>query len=187
MSQQVILVDEIDRPIGEGEKLSVHQTGELHRAFSVFLFDAGGRWLLQRRHPTKYHSGGLWTNTCCSHPAPGQETGDAARERLYVEMGIQTPLEPLFRFHYRAEFENALIEHELDHVFIGQFDGAPVPNDAEVCDWRWLDTPSLLKELADYPYEFTYWFRIAVPRVLGARRHPDTRRDVAVDGPEDSG
>lgn len=166
MAREVILVDEHDRPVGRREKLLAHQRGELHRAFSVFLFDSAGRWLLQRRHTSKYHSGGLWTNTCCSHPAPGEETGAAARARLREEMGIDAPLEPLFQFTYRAAFDNGLIEHELDHVFTGTFDGSPKPDPTEVSDWRWVETVDLLRELDVYPENFTYWFRVAVEQVL---------------------
>lgn len=166
MGQRVILVDEEDRPRGESDKLAAHEAGELHRAFSIFLFDGEGRWLLQRRHPEKYHSGGLWTNTCCSHPAPGQTTLEAARERLRHEMGIAVPLEPVFHFLYRAQFDNRLIEHELDHVFVGRFEGEPNPNPVEVCDWKWVSTDALLKEIDSFPDRFTYWFREAIDRVL---------------------
>ncbi len=168
MNRQVILVDENDTPIGEADKLSVHRSGELHRAFSVFLFDRDGRWLLQQRHPDKYHSGGLWTNTCCSHPEPGKSTDAEARSRLRMEMGIDTALEPSFQFHYRAELDGTLIEHELDHVFLGHFDGVPMPNGEEVCDWRWVETSDLLEELKQTPAAFTYWFRLVVPRVIRA-------------------
>jgi isopentenyl-diphosphate delta-isomerase len=167
MFGEVILVDATDTPLGRCEKLAAHRTGVLHRAFSVFLFDSEGRWLLQRRHPDKYHSGGLWTNTCCSHPQPGQETGEAARIRLLQEMGVETPIRPLFQFFYQAHFDNGLIEHELDHVFVGSFDGTPCPNPAEVCDWRWVESALLMKEMATHPEHFTVWFREAASRVLG--------------------
>jgi len=165
MSQEVILVDEEDHPVGRREKLAAHVSGELHRAFSVFLFDADGRWLLQRRHPDKYHSGGLWTNTCCSHPAPGEKTSAAATDRLRWEMGIAAPLDAAFQFLYRAEFDNQLIEHELDHVFTGRFDGDPVPNPTEVSEWRWLGTEEMLSEMDAHPERFTYWFRMVARRV----------------------
>jgi len=165
MLQHVILVDEEDRPVGRREKLAAHESGELHRAFSVFLFDRDGRWLLQRRHPAKYHSGGLWTNTCCSHPAPGERTDEAALDRLMLEMGIAAPIEPAFQFLYRAQFENQLIEHELDHVFVGRFNGAPSPNPDEVCEWRWVETGALMEELDAHPERFTFWFRTVVSRV----------------------
>lgn len=170
MFGEVILVDESDTPRGRCEKLAAHQRGELHRAFSVFLFDSQGRWLLQQRHPDKYHSGGLWTNTCCSHPQPGQGTEDAARIRLLQEMGIEVPLEPVFQFLYEARFDNGLIEHEFDHVFAGHFEGAPLPNPAEVCDWRWVESAALMEELATYPERFTVWFREAAVQVLAHRK-----------------
>lgn len=165
MRQEVILVDEEDRPVGRREKLAAHVSGELHRAFSVFLFDSTGRWLLQRRHPDKYHSGGLWTNTCCSHPAPGEQTAKAASDRLRLEMGITVPLDAAFQFLYRAEFENQLVEHELDHVFTGRFEGEPVPNPGEVSEWRWMSTEDLLSEMDANPERFTYWFRTVARRV----------------------
>ncbi len=163
--KDVILVDERDRPVGRMEKLEAHETGALHRAFSVFLFDAEGRWLLQRRDLGKYHSGGLWTNTCCSHPAPGESTAEAAVTRLMEEMGITAEITPAFSFHYRADFDNGLVEHEFDHVFVGRFDGEPVPNPDEASDWRWVDTESLFRELDDRPDAFTYWFREIAERV----------------------
>ncbi len=165
MRQEVILVDQDDRPVGRQEKLAAHESGELHRAFSVFLFDSEGRWLLQRRHPDKYHSGGLWTNTCCSHPAPGEQTPAAASERLHMEMGIAAPLEVAFQFLYHAELDNQLIEHELDHVFVGRFEGAPFPNHLEVSDWRWVHTDALFAEMDAHPERFTYWFRAVAQRV----------------------
>lgn len=170
MRNEVILVDESDMPVGREEKLAAHRTGVLHRAFSVFLFDGHGRWLLQQRHPDKYHSGGLWTNTCCSHPQPEEQTAEAARDRLKMEMGIETPLTPVFQFRYRAAFENDLIEHELDHVFVGEFNGVPAPNPAEVSDWRWVCTAELLQEMADFPERFTYWFLKAARRVHAHRQ-----------------
>ncbi len=165
MSDTVILVDEDDQYVGTAEKLGVHQRGDLHRAFSVFLFDEEGRWLLQRRHEGKYHSGGLWTNTCCSHPAPGEETGAAARRRLVMEMGIDVPIHRTFRFQYRAELDNALTEHEVDHVFFGSYNGVAHPHPKEVSDWRWIDFEALQGELSARPEHFTHWFRIAVPMV----------------------
>lgn len=169
MMQQVVLVDVEDRTLGQEEKLAVHRSGALHRAFSVFLFDSDGRWLLQRRHPAKYHSGGLWTNTCCSHPAPGDDIHDAARRRLKAEMGIETTLSPLFHFTYRAELDNGLIEHELDHVFMGEYAGSPEPCAEEVDDWCWIAQEDLVDDLALRPERYTYWFRLAVPQVMQAR------------------
>lgn len=169
MSQQVILVDESDRALGTSEKMAAHEAGVLHRAFSIFLFDARGRWLLQQRHPGKYHSGGLWTNTCCSHPGPGELTEVAARKRLRQEMGIEAEIAPAFQFRYRAELDNDLIEHELDHVFLGDFEGVPAPDPVEVSDWRWIPESELLDDLSRQPEAYTYWFRVAVPRILRER------------------
>jgi isopentenyl-diphosphate delta-isomerase len=178
----VILVDEADRPVGRMGKLEAHEVGALHRAFSVFLFDERGRWLLQQRDPSKYHSGGLWTNTCCSHPAPGESTVDAAAARLLDEMGVTAEIEPAFTFRYRAEFDNGLVEHEFDHVFVGRFDGEPTPNPVEASDWRWVDTDSLFHELDEHPERFTYWFREVAERVA---RHVDAARvtDPPTGGP----
>lgn len=166
MFGEVILVDATDLPLGRCEKLAAHRTGVLHRAFSVFLFDGEGRWLLQQRHPDKYHSGGLWTNTCCSHPQPGLETAEAARIRLHQEMGVEAEIRPLFQFIYHAQFDNGLIEHELDHVYVGHFDGTPHPDPAEVCDWRWADGAALMEEMATHPEHFTVWFRESAARVM---------------------
>lgn len=167
--QHVILVDELDRPRGSQDKLTAHQTGELHRAFSVFLFDRDDRWLLQQRHPRKYHSGGLWTNTCCSHPAPNEATAEAAHQRLNMEMGLEADLTAAFSFRYRAELDGDLIEHELDHVFIGYCDTDPRPNAQEVNSWSWRDEESLSRDLDERPELFTYWFRLAVPLVIKHR------------------
>lgn len=165
MATEVLLVDENDQPIGRREKLAAHVSGELHRAFSVFLFDSSGRWLLQRRQLDKYHAGGMWSNTCCSHPAPGEHTGEAAVTRLAFEMGVDAAIEPAFVFTYRAEFDNGLVEHEVDHVFVGRFEGTPNPNPAEVCEWRWVDTDALFGELDAHPERFTPWFREVAERV----------------------
>ena len=123
--EEVILVDEHDREIGSGEKLQIHQEGKLHRAFSVLVFNWKQELLLQKRKETKYHSGGLWTNTCCSHPRPGELTLEAAQRRLHEEMGLTCPLREVGNFIYRAEFENGLIEHEYDHVLAGSSDHTP--------------------------------------------------------------
>jgi isopentenyl-diphosphate delta-isomerase len=156
---EVILVNPMDDEVGACGKLDAHRDGRLHRAISVFLFDSEGRWLLQQRHPDKYHSGGLWSNTCCSHPAPGESTEQAAQRRLMEEMGVLCPLEKVFSFVYRHQFDNGLIEHEFDHVFAGRFEGAPNPNRLEAQAWRWVDGDALAGELRAHPEHFTYWFR----------------------------
>ena len=120
---QVILVDVNDRQIGIMEKMKAHQQGSLHRAFSVFIFNKKGEMLLQQRALNKYHSGGLWTNACCSHPLPGEETIAAAKRRLQEELGFEIPVEKVFDFVYKADFDNGLTEHEFDHVYVGEFEG----------------------------------------------------------------
>lgn len=168
-AEQVILVDADDRELGTMAKLAAHeQGGRLHRAFSVFVRDPQGRWLLQRRAADKYHFPNLWTNTCCSHPRPGEPTAAAAHRRLLEEMGFDCPLEERFSFVYRATSEaEGLTEHELDHVFIGRYDGECRPNPAEVAEVRWVDPGALETEIRSRPEAFTPWFRIAMERVRG--------------------
>jgi isopentenyl-diphosphate Delta-isomerase len=161
MTEEVILVNAADVPVGVREKGDAHVAGVLHRAFSVFVFDDDGRMLLQRRARSKYHSGGLWSNTCCSHPRPGETTAAAARRRLMEEMGFHCPLDAAFSFIYRADVGGGLIEHEYDHVLLGRFNGKPVPNTGEVEAWRWTDLDDLARELRERPAHFTYWFHIA--------------------------
>ncbi|WKZ65126.1 MAG: isopentenyl-diphosphate Delta-isomerase [Flavobacteriales bacterium] len=166
----VLLVNERDEPVGTMGKLRAHQEGALHRAFSVFLFDDQGRLLLQRRAAGKYHSPGLWTNTCCSHPRPEESVADAARRRLMEEMGIDTPVEHRFSFHYRADFDNGLIEHELDHVLFGRWSGDVRPNPEEVDDWTYIHLNELDAELTRHPERYTAWLRICWEQVREALR-----------------
>lgn len=163
--EKVVLVDENDRETGIMEKIEVHRRGLLHRAFSVFILDSKGKLLLQRRSWDKYHSPGLWTNTCCSHPRPGEAVADAATRRLNEEMGITCYLEESFTFIYRAEFENGLTEHEFDHVLVGVSDDKPTPDPREVDSYKYTDLEELEKDMADNPHDYTVWFRIAYPRV----------------------
>lgn len=165
MEQRVMLVNESDEVTGEMEKLEAHRKGVLHRAFSVFIFNLEGELLLQRRALDKYHSAGLWTNTCCSHPSPGEDDKQAARRRLTEEMGFTTELEKLFSFTYRAAFGNGLIEHELDHVFAGLYDGPVIPDPTEVMDTAYRPLSWISAMLETDPEAFTVWFRIAFPRV----------------------
>jgi isopentenyl-diphosphate delta-isomerase len=157
--ERVILVDPHDVPVGTQEKQRAHQEGALHRAFSVFVFDAAGRMLLQRRAAGKYHSGGLWSNACCGHPRPGEETAAAARRRLREEMGVDCALEPAFTFLYRAEVGGGLTEHEFDHVFTALCNQQPHPDPEEVDEWRWVAPRELSAEVEAQPERFTFWFR----------------------------
>ena len=166
MSEEVILVDDDDNFLGTADKLEAHRQGLLHRAFSVFIINDTGEWLLQQRAMEKYHSGGLWTNACCSHPRPDETTMEAAVRRLHEEMGITAALTHLFHFTYRTEFDNGLIEHELDHVYIGRFSGTPQPDPNEVMDWKFVHPEKIIAEVKAYPERFTEWFKLSYEIVL---------------------
>ena len=165
--EQVILVDGQDREVGSMAKLAAHQNGGVrHRAFSVFIVDARGRWLLQRRAAGKYHFPGLWTNACCSNPRPGEGTEAAAHRRLHEELGFDCPLNEKFQFEYQATSEaEGLTEHELDNVFTGVYGGEIQPNPDEVGKVRWVEPAALERELREHPEEFTPWFKLALERV----------------------
>lgn len=165
---EVILVTEDDQPVGTMEKMEVHRQGLLHRAFSVFIFDSQGRMLLQKRAAGKYHGAGLWTNACCSHPYPDETTEAAAERRLFEELGFVVPLKKAFEFIYKAKVENDLIEHEYDHVFIGNYEGEINLNEDEVSDYRFADLSQIESDLEEQPGNFTSWFKIAFPRVVSA-------------------
>jgi isopentenyl-diphosphate delta-isomerase len=162
----VVLVDSKDQAVGTMEKLEAHRIGALHRAFSIFIFNQEGEMLLQKRALTKYHSPGLWTNACCSHPKPDELLIDAANRRLQEELNMVAELSEVFDFTYHATFDNGLIEHEFDHVFFGQSSDTPNFNTEEVMELKWIDWPSLLKWVADEPTQFTPWFRIVLPLVV---------------------
>jgi isopentenyl-diphosphate delta-isomerase len=162
----VILVNEHDQEVGRCEKMLAHKEGLLHRAFSIFLFNAEGEMLLHRRALAKYHSGGLWTNACCSHPMPGIPIEYTLQEKLQQEMGLQCPIEFVFSFLYKAALDNDLTEHELDHVFVGEFNGLPNPNPEEVEDWRFFSISEISDLMISQPEMFTEWFKIAFPKVL---------------------
>ena len=164
MEERVVLVDENDVEVGTLEKQRAHREGRLHRALSVFVLNGRGELLLQRRAAGKYHSGGLWTNTCCSHPRPGEPVDQAARRRLREEMGIDCALAPAFAFTYRAQVGPELVEHEFDHLFAGRWDGEPAPSPDEVDEWRWVPLPELEREVREHPERFTAWLRMLVSR-----------------------
>jgi isopentenyl-diphosphate delta-isomerase len=166
LEEHVILVDAHDNPVGTAEKLEAHQKGLLHRAVSVVVLNTNDRsLLLQRRALDKYHCGGLWTNTACSHPRPGETTQHAAERRLQEEMGLQLALEPLFQFTYRAEFDNGLTEHEYDHVFVGYTTHSPQLNAQEAMDSRWVSRQELKADVAKHPEHYTPWFRLLLPQL----------------------
>ena len=161
----VVLVDENDAPLGTMEKMEAHRDwGHLHRAFSVIVFTPRGEILLQRRAATKYHSQSLWTNTCCSHPAPGETTLEAAHRRLREEMGFDVPLQEVFSFVYRAGLDTGLTEYEYDHVLVGEFSGEPLCNPQEVDDWRWISPEVLKADMEAFPQKYSAWFKIIIGR-----------------------
>jgi len=166
MEEKVILVDQDDQEIGLSEKLRAHREGKLHRAFSIFIFNARGELLLQKRARTKYHSGGLWTNTCCSHPRPGEPLAEGAHRRLREEMGFDCDLREIFSFRYKVKFDNDLFEHEYDHVLMGQFDGEPFPSAGEIDDWKWIGLEELRQHIRENPDSYTYWLKICLDKVI---------------------
>jgi len=157
--EKVILVNKKDEQIGIEEKLKAHRQGKLHRCFSVLIFNSKGELLIQQRAKSKYHSPGLWANTCCSHPRPGEDLKTAVKRRLKEEMGIKASnLKEFFTFIYKAKIGN-LIEHELDHVFAGKFNGKPKPNKKEVQDFKWVNLQELKRDMKKYPRKYAFWFK----------------------------
>lgn len=161
------------------EKMEAHRQALLHRAFSVFIFNSRGEMLLQQRAKEKYHSAGLWTNACCSHPRPGEDTAAAADRRLKEEMGFTAPLKKIFSFTYRSEFDNGLTEYEFDHVFAGVYEGPINPDPAEVAGFRYESMESVRETLATDPAQFTTWFNIAFPLLEKWYREQEQVREVA--------
>lgn len=159
MYTEVILVNEKDEVLGSMEKLEAHEKGLLHRAFSIFVFNSKGELLIHQRAFGKYHSEGLWTNTCCSHPAPGETIIEAAHRRLKEEMGLSCQMQQAFHFVYKAELDNNLIEHELDHVVIGICDSNPEINPDEAIDFKWVELSDLLIDVSKNPSNYTFWFK----------------------------
>ena len=162
--EKVILVDREDNPVGTLPKMEAHEKGVLHRAFSVFILNKKGELMLQQRALHKYHSPGLWTNTCCSHQREGEENLQAGTRRLEEEMGFSVPLEELFSFIYKAPFDNGLTEHELDHVMLGYYEGIPEINSDEVNAWKWISLNEIASDLTVNPESYTVWFKIIFER-----------------------
>ena len=162
--ENVVLVDRNDNPMGLMPKLEAHEKGVLHRAFSVFILNQKGQLMLQRRALDKYHSPGLWTNTCCSHPRESESNIEAGLRRLKEEMGFTTPLKPMFSFIYKSKFDNGLIEYEFDHVLLGYYDKQPFINTIEVSDWKWMSLDKIILEIKNKPEDFTVWFKIIFER-----------------------
>ena len=158
--EHVILVDKDDNQLGLMEKIEAHEKALLHRAFSVFILNKKNQLLLQQRASHKYHSPGLWTNTCCSHPRDCEDILAAGERRLFEEMGIKSNLFHLLTFIYKAKFDNGLTEHELDHVLIGKFDGDPIINKNEVSNWKWVDLEEIRQDISENPTDYTVWFKI---------------------------
>jgi isopentenyl-diphosphate delta-isomerase len=158
--EQVILVDENDKQIGVMPKMEAHQKAVLHRAFSVFIFNDKNELMLQQRALQKYHSPGLWTNTCCSHQREGETNIEAGKRRLQEEMGFVTELLETTSFIYKAPFDNGLTEHEYDHVMVGYYNEVPNINKDEVTDWKWMSLDEVKKDLVMHPEHYTVWFKI---------------------------
>ena len=163
--EKVILVDKNNRKIGIEEKIKAHREGKLHRAFSIFVFNSKGELLIQKRAKTKYHSGGLWSNTVCSHPRPNESYHKAVHRRLREEMGFDCKLRKLFCFIYKAKFRNGLIENEYDCVFAGKFDGRPKPNPKEVADCKWILVKKLRQDIIKNPNKYSVWLKIALKKI----------------------
>jgi isopentenyl-diphosphate delta-isomerase len=163
--EHVILVDERDHFVGTMEKMEAHEKGLLHRAFSIFIFNDNNELLLQKRALHKYHSGGLWTNTCCSHQRFGESTLDAAHRRLQEEMGFDCYMEKSFDFIYQTEFNNGLSEHEFDHVVIGHYNGAIQINHDEVCEYQYMSLENIQNDMLLNAEDYTFWFKIAFEKI----------------------
>ena len=164
--EYVILVDTADSELGTMEKMEAHEKAVLHRAFSVFIFNDRGELMLQQRAAHKYHSPLLWTNTCCSHQRQGESNIEAGKRRLREEMGFEVDLDKKFHFVYKAEFDNGLTEHELDHVMVGYYNGEPTINPEEVASWKWISMEVLQQDMKDHPQDYTAWFKIIFDRFV---------------------
>ncbi len=178
MEERVILVDEHDKEIGTEEKMKAHREAKLHRCFSIFIFNSKGKFMLVKRASSKHHSGGLWTNTCCSHPRPGEDTLDAAHRRLKEEMGFDTKLEEIFSFTYKAALDQGMHEHEYDHVFLGTYDKDPLPDLKEAEDWKFADAREIQDDMKKNPQKYTAWFLLSFDRVAKAAKPQKAKADT---------
>lgn len=169
MPEFVVLVDNNDNQIGLMEKQAAHLNPTLHRAFSIFIFNSKGEMLLQQRALTKYHTPGLWTNTCCSHPRDGESLADATKRRLKEEMGMECELKEVFNFIYKADVMQGLIEHEFDHVFVGTTDAIPIINREEVEVYKYETVENIKKDIEKHPEDYTAWFKIAFAKLLESK------------------
>ena len=160
IEEQVVLVDENDNQLGLMPKMEAHQKAILHRAFSVFIFNTKNELMLQQRALHKYHSPGLWTNTCCSHQRNGESNLDAGKRRLQEEMGFVAPLQETTSFIYKTPFDNGLTEHELDHILVGNYEKDPIINPEEVAAWKWMPLEDVKKDIINNPDLYTAWFKI---------------------------
>jgi len=172
--EHVILVDENDHEIGTMEKMEAHQKGLLHRAFSIVIFNSKGEMLLQRRAIEKYHSGGLWTNACCSHPGPGEAIEDAGKRKLLQEMGFACDLNFSHKFIYKVEFDNQLTEYEWDYVLVGYYDGAPSVNPDEAQSWKYQSLESIRNDAEQNPDAYTCWFKLILKQPELLSIHADS-------------
>ncbi|KGP75133.1 isopentenyl-diphosphate delta-isomerase [Desulfosporosinus sp. Tol-M] len=166
MDENIIMIDENDNEIGSGNKMHIHKEGILHRAFSIFIFNSQGQMLIQKRSRNKYHSGGLWTNTCCSHPRIGENIAVSTHRRLKEEMGFDCELKRTFCFTYFADLDNGFIENELDHVFVGFYDGELKPNVLEVEDWKWVSPEGVKIDIKQNPDCYSHWFKLVAERAI---------------------
>ena len=164
--EKVVLVDQQDKAVGEMEKMEAHEKAVLHRAFSVFVFNDRDELMLQQRALGKYHSPGLWTNTCCSHPRTGETFLEAGHRRLVEEMGFDCEIEKIFDFIYKAKLDKGLTEHEFDHVLFGRYNDVPEINPEEVESWKWMKMEDIAADMKSHPENYTVWFRIAFERVF---------------------
>ncbi len=166
---EVVLVDKNNKKIGVEEKIKAHKEGKLHRAFSIFTFNSKGELLLQKRAKTKYHSGGLWSNTCCGHPKPNETYQQAVHRRLKEEMGFDCKLKKLFCFKYKLALKGGLIENEYDCVFIGRFNGEPKPNSKEVMDYKWISIKELKQDIVKNPDKYTVWLKKILKKIKNSQ------------------